>query len=353
MNKTEYQFSIIVPVYNASEFLENCLKSILSQTFKDFEVICINDGSTDNSLEILEKYAKKDNRIKIFSQNNLGVSAARNLGIDVAKGEYILFCDADDKYKTNLCSVVSSTIHRDNSDIIAFGHENYIDGFLDDVDFKYISKIKKKNKLKDWLSLQVFIWEKAFKREFLLKNNIRFPVGIKNAEDLIFCLLGYFSGGKYSLVEEALYEYQKELKGNSTFTNPYGIENDTKAYNHLIQMNIFKRLSFKEQLAFTDFFIGGSVVYYKKLKNTEHHQKILKDLNSLYSIIINQYSFWHCLKMRNFRRIYKAIFKEKHKDIFANFNIITTPVDKTYIFAGIKIKINRKKSKKQGGLKCL
>ena len=343
MSNIECQFSIIIPIYNAAEFLENCLKSILGQTFKDFEVICINDGSTDNSLEILEKYAKKDDRIKIYSQNNLGVSAARNLGIDVAKGEYILFCDADDKYKTNLCSVVSSTIHRDNSDIIAFGHENYIDGSLDDIDFKYISKIKKKNKLKDWLSLQVFIWEKAFKREFLLKNNIRFPVGIKNAEDLIFCLLAYFSGGKYSLVEEALYEYQKELKGNSTFTNPYGIENDTKAYNHLIQMNIFKRLSFKKQLAVTNFFIGGSVVYYKKLKNTEHCEKILKDLNSLYSIIINQYSFWHCLKMRNFRRIHKILFKESNKKFFSKFNIITTPTTKIFIVCGIQFKIARRK----------
>ena len=95
------KFSIIVPVYNVEKFLRESLDSIVAQTFKDFEVICVNDGSTDNSLDILEEYAKNDSRIKIISQENQGQGIARNKAIDIAQGRYLLFVDPDDWIETN------------------------------------------------------------------------------------------------------------------------------------------------------------------------------------------------------------------------------------------------------------
>jgi glycosyltransferase involved in cell wall biosynthesis len=92
------KISIIIPVYNAENYLEECLLSISQQTFGDFEILAINDGSTDRSLEILKKYQAKEPRLQVISQENKGVSAARNLGLDNAKGEYIAFVDADDFY---------------------------------------------------------------------------------------------------------------------------------------------------------------------------------------------------------------------------------------------------------------
>ena len=89
--------SIIVPIFNVDKYLEACLDSLICQTLKDIEIICVNDGSTDNSLEILNQYQGKEKRLKIFSQENKGVSAARNLGLQIAKGDYILFVDADDE----------------------------------------------------------------------------------------------------------------------------------------------------------------------------------------------------------------------------------------------------------------
>lgn len=92
----ETKISVIIPVYNAEKYLAETLDSVLNQTFTDFEVIAVNDGSTDNSLNILNEYGNKDSRIKIFSNSNSGVSTARNTGIEKASGEYICFIDADD-----------------------------------------------------------------------------------------------------------------------------------------------------------------------------------------------------------------------------------------------------------------
>ena len=96
------KFSIIIPVYNVEKYLVECLESIVNQSFKDFEVICVNDGSTDNSLEILQKYAENDERFKVLNQENQGQGIARNNALNIANGEYILFVDPDDFIELNM-----------------------------------------------------------------------------------------------------------------------------------------------------------------------------------------------------------------------------------------------------------
>lgn len=97
------EISIIIPVYNPGKFINKCLNSIIHQTFKNIEILCIDDGSTDNSLNILKEFQKNDKRIRIFSQENLGAAASRNLGIENSKGNYILFVDADDWIEEDMC----------------------------------------------------------------------------------------------------------------------------------------------------------------------------------------------------------------------------------------------------------
>ena len=116
----EPKVSIIVPVYNAEEFLEDCIKSIIYQSLEDIEVICINDGSSDNSLGILNNFQEKDNRIKIFSQENSGPAAARNLGLEKSSGEYILFVDGDDWIEPDMCEKLYEHAIHNNSDLILF-----------------------------------------------------------------------------------------------------------------------------------------------------------------------------------------------------------------------------------------
>lgn len=112
-----YKISIVVPVYNVDKYLNECLNSLINQTLKDIEIICINDGSKDNSLKILEQYQKKDERIKVINQDNLGVSIARNNGIKLAKGDYIGFVDGDDTVDLNYFEKLYNSITQNNSDI--------------------------------------------------------------------------------------------------------------------------------------------------------------------------------------------------------------------------------------------
>ncbi|EGP5055427.1 glycosyltransferase family 2 protein, partial [Enterococcus faecium] len=109
--------SVIVPVYNRELTIERTIKSVLNQTFRNFELIIVNDGSIDGSLETVTDYAKKDNRIKVFSQNNSGVSMARNKGIRKALGKYICFLDSDDTYELSFLEKMVSAAEKSNADV--------------------------------------------------------------------------------------------------------------------------------------------------------------------------------------------------------------------------------------------
>jgi glycosyltransferase involved in cell wall biosynthesis len=110
--------TIIVPIYNTEKYLDRCITSIIDQSFRDLEILLVNDGSTDNSLNILYKYANKDERIKIINQKNKGLSAARNVGIRSAAGEYILHVDSDDYINFDMCEVMYNEARKYNADIV-------------------------------------------------------------------------------------------------------------------------------------------------------------------------------------------------------------------------------------------
>ena len=110
--------SVIIPVYNVEDYLTECLDSIINQTFSDIEIICVNDGSTDNSLSILESYKKSDNRIKVFSQENAGQGAARNKGVENSCGVYVCFVDADDYIPHDAIEKYCKNIEKNNSDVV-------------------------------------------------------------------------------------------------------------------------------------------------------------------------------------------------------------------------------------------
>ena len=127
--------SVIVPVYNVDKYLEECLDSIVNQTLNDIEIICVNDGSTDGSLKILEDYASKDDRIKIITQENGGLSVARNTGIDVAKGEYLSFVDSDDFIGLEMFDKMYDQAHSQDLDIL-FCKTYLYDDVTGDIDDK-------------------------------------------------------------------------------------------------------------------------------------------------------------------------------------------------------------------------
>lgn len=233
------QISIIVPVYNVEKYLRQCLDSITSQTFTDWECILVDDGSKDKSGSICDEYAQKDNRFKVIHKPNGGVSSARNLGIERAEGNYICFLDSDDKMKPELLKTCTEKIG--NSDILIFGFERFgrrtdkmilkdlkVSGKEDCKSFLY--KLKENSETSEFFC---FPWNKLYKRALLIDNKIQFPSDISLREDEIFAYryLPYVE----SIVtnSDILVEYNDEPSGLSAKKiNPL---KSIALANHLIQ----------------------------------------------------------------------------------------------------------------------
>ena len=113
-------FSIIIPTYNVENYLDKCLKSILEQNYADWEAVCVNDGSTDSSLRVLEKFAELDHRFRVISQVNQGLAETRNVGIRASKGDWLLFVDSDDFIRNDTLAIINEAILKDNPNAISF-----------------------------------------------------------------------------------------------------------------------------------------------------------------------------------------------------------------------------------------
>ena len=177
--------SIIVPVYNTEQYLHSCIDSILTQTYTDFELLLIDDGSTDLSGAICDKYAWKDSRVRVFHQKNGGVSSARNLGLDNAKGEWVTFVDSDD-------AIINIPFVSYDEDLVIFPHKvlskdgtEYLCKLENSV---FDNKSKVRNFVKDNSTTSVFktLWSKLYKRDLI--GNLRFDESIKIGEDQVFLL---------------------------------------------------------------------------------------------------------------------------------------------------------------------
>lgn len=204
--------SVIVPVYNTAPFLSGCLDSLLGQTYRNLEIICVNDGSTDASAAILDAYAAKDSRIKVIHQENAGVSAARNRGIDVAKGDLITFVDGDDWLEPDAyAKVVAAMV--DGVDLVCFGMS--IDGEIlpeNRCALEAYYQVKRQGlavACKSIVDTDGSVSNKVFKLDIVRKKKLRFDTQIACGEDAAF----YFSyaavvGNAYYL-PEGLYHYEQ------------------------------------------------------------------------------------------------------------------------------------------------
>ncbi len=185
--------SIIIPVYNAEEYLEESLGSVLNQSYKNIEVICVNDGSTDDSLEILKKFKQDDFRIIIVSQDNQGAGAARNHGLKTAKGEYVLFFDADDILREQAIQKLIKIATKKNTDVILFGYYKFTEKEVIYVDFSPkvlkvpINKVISPEIVADRLfqADHGMPWNKFYKLSFLCDAGVQFQ-NLKNTNDEFF-----------------------------------------------------------------------------------------------------------------------------------------------------------------------
>lgn len=186
MNNT-LTISIIIPVYNAEKYISRCLESWLCQTYSHFELIVINDGSTDNSKLICEEYSKKDNRLKLINTQNFGVSHARNIGLQHVTGDIIGFCDADDFVHSQTLEIVSNTYTKYKKNIISIGYTNNLQEHLNDYDLSNLNTpficnaLDFTQKIFYDKSISGFLWTKYFRKELITK---KFDETLTHSEDI-------------------------------------------------------------------------------------------------------------------------------------------------------------------------
>lgn len=199
--------SIIIPVYNAEAYLAECLDSCLDQCFPsgDYEILCVNDGSSDGSAEILARYAGENPRIRVITQPNSGVSVARNTGVDAAGGEYIWFVDADDFIRRNCLEQLFRTLSDAPVDKLSFGHFEFE---------KTLSEAQSEQAARGSLRptrmfLGGMIWESLYRRAFLVQHGLRFREGISYAEDGLFLYELSQCKPTVSSVDQVFYHYRR------------------------------------------------------------------------------------------------------------------------------------------------
>ncbi|MCR5224699.1 MAG: glycosyltransferase [Alphaproteobacteria bacterium] len=208
--KEKIKVSVIVPIYNVEKYLARCLDSIIAQTLKDIEIICVNDGSTDKSLAILKEYAKKDNRITIICQENKGLSGARNTGMAVATGKYLGFVDSDDWVNAEFYERLYNAAEKHEADIACAGVErNYKSGRkrikLFFVNEQVAHSAKEKYDLTK-MPGKCYAWNKIYKRDIIQSRCLKFKEGAY-FEDLGFVMHALYYSRNLVTVPGAKYHY--------------------------------------------------------------------------------------------------------------------------------------------------
>lgn len=284
--------SIIVPVYNVSSYLRDCLDSILGQTYTNIEIICINDGSTDDSLEILNEYKDKDSRITIISQMNSGLSAARNTGLEVAKGEWVTFVDSDDCIHYKLIERTVFAANNTGSSLIITRYRTFSD--IDDLlinDPVCEQQIESKSitgngldvfKLaytqNDGVTLNT-AWGKLYRRS--LFSDLRFPCG-KIHEDEFTTYKTFITSSRVTFLDDTLYFYR---------TRPGSIMKRLKPEDQIEVLDAFKNriMAFKirpdlQSLAADDYLIRISELFFQ-LRSTSYFNYLVDRYREEYSVL--------------------------------------------------------------------
>lgn len=231
-------FSIITPIYNSEKYIEKGVKSVIAQSFKNFELILIDDGSPDNSGQICDMYAKKDSRIKVIHKQNGGVSSARNSGLNIANGEYVLFLDSDDYFAGEALELCYRLIEKNKLDILQFS----LIGVNEDG-----SQNIKRNSIKndtevlasyDYIKNQNYLvcaGGSCIKRSIIETNKIRFCKEIKLAEDQLFILTAIMHAQRIQFCHKGLYYYLNNVDSSSNNSKTEDIKKSIFEINHFVK----------------------------------------------------------------------------------------------------------------------
>ena len=310
--------SVIVAVYNVEKYLRQCLDSLVNQTLQDIEILCINDGSTDSSLEILNEYAKNDQRIKIFTKENEGQAVARNFGITQANGEYIAFVDSDDWCELDMYEHLYNEAKKIDAELVECNCYHYNDM----LEKKFVSQKKLKGipygKSFNWLDLSdkalvfenspVAPWNKLCKTAFVRDNDLKFGLA-RFAEDAYFTLRIRVLASKIVHLDKYLYNYRiregstiKTLY-NYNFSNQINMVKETKDF--IVAQGIFEIL----EKGFISHAVGQLATVYKTIPVENKDAFKLEILEKLGSKVYKRF------QQKTGKKIFEKLLKVGNKSI--------------------------------------
>lgn len=258
MNNSDIKVSVIMPVYNARDFLAPAIDSVLCQTLREIELICIDDGSTDGSLDILKEYQSSDDRVRIITETNAGPGIARNNGIRRARGEYLAFLDADDFFEATLLEELYDLAEANSLDIALADYDVYNSRkatFERTVHAEYVSifeggKVTSKSEYPDqiFLATNGAAWNKLFRTSFVLENRLAFLPDVKLYEDVYFMIGAMALAGRVAMVNKVLMHHRvySEQSRAKLFHKYYSQipEIYVKARELLMERGMYSPLSF-------------------------------------------------------------------------------------------------------------
>lgn len=320
--------SIIIAAYNIEDYIGRCIESCINQTLQDIEIIIVNDGSTDKTLDVIKKY--NDSRIKIIDKENEGLIEARKSGFKIANGEYVLFIDGDDWIKIDTLNILYTTAKEKNYDIVCYKWVwKYEDG-TEERGWDANNIINESSKLLDVFfegNINHNIWSKLIRRRFIIDNNIEFPSGFSYGEDLALTYTLAMYQPSYKVLDEYLYYYYKR-KGSLDNCISYKTSEITKALifvkKQLEKNNLYNK--YKEEFEYMCFIQN----YYRK-KNYifNNRNKISKEIyNGWKSLKINintrNNRFYRKMYEKDTRRarILEALFKRNYFIGYIYYKII-------------------------------
>ncbi len=250
--------SVIMPVYNAEKYLKESIESVLNSTLKNIELICVNDGSKDNSLKILKQYAKKDSRVVVVNQKNKGEAGARQTGLNAARGEFFANIDPDDRVDPEAYEIAYDYMNKYKADIVVYGWRNFSDDGSKIIrnDFKF-DKLKIYKNKNWWIAKKyrgsIYSWNKLYRRSFIVNNDISFFVDLKIANDEGFNLCAYSKARKIVCIPHVLHNYRQNSSG-AMFNTSIGrlMKNHRKMWKyvddyyekHNVKISTFKKLTY-------------------------------------------------------------------------------------------------------------
>lgn len=238
--------SVIVPIYNTEKELPGCLQSITGQTYKELEILCINDGSTDRSGKIADEFARADNRIKVVHKKNGGESSARNTGLKMASGEYIAFCDCDDWLDRNMYEVLLCTLENEKVDMVAASW--YREGCSGSREIKNAMPVNEhvfgRDELLQYLYRRdsyrgfAYIWNKLYKRDILYDKNgslLLFDENLRLGGDVLYLAEAALNVRRAKYIDRAFYHYYQRSGSGCHTNDPVQLADWLKAYEMVIQ----------------------------------------------------------------------------------------------------------------------